>query len=110
MAAEGMKKKPGVMKSTAGYMKLLNTYVERIATAKRRASSWSPTAPGSRSRSTRRWTWWASSTFWGDISDVVAVKSVPEALSISLSTGTPNKVCSFFRNMDGLMQLRSRPS
>ncbi|WP_028054416.1 hypothetical protein [Sinorhizobium medicae] len=36
MAAEGMKNKPGLMKSTVGYMELLNTYVERIATAKDR--------------------------------------------------------------------------
>ena len=35
MDAEGMKK-PGVMKSTVGYMKLLNTYIERIVTAKDR--------------------------------------------------------------------------
>ena len=34
MAAEGMKKKPGMMKSTVGYMELLHKYVERIATAK----------------------------------------------------------------------------
>ena len=33
-AAEGMNKKPGIMKSTVGYMELLNTYIERIATAK----------------------------------------------------------------------------
>jgi hypothetical protein len=32
-----------------------------------------------------------------------AEQSVPEALSISASTGTPGEVCSFFRNMDGLI-------
>ena len=66
MAAEGMKKKPGVMKSTVGYMELLNTYVERIVTAKEQGQvRGRPTAPSSRSRSTRRWTWWASSTSSG---------------------------------------------
>jgi hypothetical protein len=34
MASEGMKNKPGVMKSSEGYMELLNTYIERIATTK----------------------------------------------------------------------------
>ena len=31
MAAEGMKKQPGLMKSSVGYMELLQKYVERIA-------------------------------------------------------------------------------
>ena len=111
MAAEGMKKKPGVMKSTVGYMELLNKYVERIVTAKEtRQIRGRPTAPSSRSRSTRRWTSWASSTSSGASSpDVVKVESVPEALSISLSTGTPNEVCSFFRNMDGLLHAGKWP-
>jgi hypothetical protein len=34
MAAEGIKTKPGLMKSTAGYMELVHRYVDRIATAK----------------------------------------------------------------------------
>jgi hypothetical protein len=34
MAAEGVKKKPGLMKSVAGNMELIHTYVERIATPK----------------------------------------------------------------------------
>jgi hypothetical protein len=33
MAAEGIKKKPGLMKSTAGYMELVHKYVDRIVTA-----------------------------------------------------------------------------
>ena len=47
--------------------------------------------------------------FWGVISDVVKLESVPEALSISASTGTPGEVCSFFRNMDGLMHAGKWP-
>jgi hypothetical protein len=34
MAAEGIKKKPGLMKSTVGSMELVRKYVERIVTAK----------------------------------------------------------------------------
>ena len=34
MAAKGVKKKPGLMKSMAGNMELIHTYVEPIATAK----------------------------------------------------------------------------
>jgi len=33
-AAEGIKKKPGLMKSSGGFMDLVSTYVERIVTAK----------------------------------------------------------------------------
>ena len=31
---EGVKKQPGLMKSTFGYLDVVSTYVERIATAK----------------------------------------------------------------------------
>ena len=34
MAAEGVKKKPGLMRSAVGYMELLSKCVERIATAR----------------------------------------------------------------------------
>ena len=34
MAGEGIKKKPGLMKSTAASMALVHNYVERIVTAK----------------------------------------------------------------------------
>ena len=47
--------------------------------------------------------------FWGVISDVVKLESVPEALSISTSIGTAQEVCSFFRNMDGLMHAGKWP-
>jgi benzoyl-CoA reductase subunit B len=39
----------------------------------------------------------------------VRLESVPEALSVSASTGTPGEVCSFFRNMDGLMHAGKWP-
>jgi benzoyl-CoA reductase/2-hydroxyglutaryl-CoA dehydratase subunit BcrC/BadD/HgdB len=103
-AKEGVKKQPGLMKSTFGYLDVVTTYVERIATAKEDGK------------------WVAShgtqqpleileamdvrgvfNEFWGVVSDIVRLESVPEALSVSASTGTPGEVCSFFRNMDGLM-------
>jgi benzoyl-CoA reductase subunit B len=104
MAVEGVKKKPGLMKSTAASMELVHKYVERIVTAKDEGK-WVAThgtqqpleiyeAMGVRGLFIE---------FWGVISDAVKLESVPEALSISASTGTPGEVCSFFRNMDGLM-------
>ena len=108
MAAEAMKKKPGVMKSTVGYMELLNKYVERIVTAKEQGKF---VATHGTQQPLEIYEAMdvvgVFNEFWGVISDVVKVESVPEALSISLSTGTPNEVCSFFRNMDGLMHVGS---
>ena len=110
MAAEAMKKKPGIMKSTAGYMELLNTYIERIATAKDKGKfvvthgTQQPLEIYEAMDVVG-----VFNEFWGVISDVVMLESVPEALSISLSTGTPNEVCSFFRNMDGLLHVGKWP-
>jgi benzoyl-CoA reductase/2-hydroxyglutaryl-CoA dehydratase subunit BcrC/BadD/HgdB len=110
MAAEGMRKKPGVMRSTAGYMELLNVYVDRIVTAKDRGKfvvthgTQQPLEIYEAMDVVGIF-----NEFWGVISDVVKLESVPEALSISLSTGTPNEVCSFFRNMDGLMHVGKWP-
>jgi benzoyl-CoA reductase/2-hydroxyglutaryl-CoA dehydratase subunit BcrC/BadD/HgdB len=104
MAAEGIKKKPGLMKSTAGYMELVHTYVNRIVTAKDEGK-WVATHGTQQPLEIYE----AMDIrglfieFWGVISDVVKLESVPEALNISASTGTPGEVCSFFRNMDGLM-------
>jgi benzoyl-CoA reductase/2-hydroxyglutaryl-CoA dehydratase subunit BcrC/BadD/HgdB len=47
--------------------------------------------------------------FWGVMSDAVKLESVPEAIGISTSTGTPKEVCSFFRYMDGLMHVGKWP-
>jgi benzoyl-CoA reductase/2-hydroxyglutaryl-CoA dehydratase subunit BcrC/BadD/HgdB len=109
-AKEGVKKQPGLMKSTFGYLDVVSTYVERIATAKKDGK------------------WVAShgtqqpleileamdvrgvfNEFWGVVSDIVRLESVPEAMSVSASTGTPGEVCSFFRNMDGLMHAGKWP-
>jgi len=110
VAAEGIKKKPGLMKSTAGYMELVHKYVERIATAKAQGK-WLATHGTQQPLEIYE----AMDVrglfieFWGVISDVVNLESVPEALSISASTGTPGEVCSFFRNMDGLMHAGKWP-
>jgi len=104
MAVEGVKKKPGLMKSTAASMELVHKYVERIVTAKDEGK-WVATHGTQQPLEIYE----AMDVrglfieFWGVISDVVKLESVPEALSISASTGTPGEVCSFFRNMDGLM-------
>jgi benzoyl-CoA reductase/2-hydroxyglutaryl-CoA dehydratase subunit BcrC/BadD/HgdB len=104
MAAEGVKKKPGLMKSTAGYMELVHTYVNRIVTAKDEGK-WVATHGTQQPLEIYE----AMDVvglfieFWGVISDAVQLESVPEALNISTSTGTPIEVCSFFRNMDGLL-------
>jgi benzoyl-CoA reductase/2-hydroxyglutaryl-CoA dehydratase subunit BcrC/BadD/HgdB len=109
-AKEGIKKQPGLMKSIVGYLDVVSTYVERIANAKDEGK------------------WVAShgtqqpleileamdvrgvfNEFWGVVSDIVNLDSVPEALSVSASTGTPTEVCSFFRNMDGLMHAGKWP-
>jgi len=104
MAVEGVKKKPGLMKSTAASMELVHKYVERIVTAKDEGK-WVATHGTQQPLEIYE----AMDVrglfieFWGVISDVVKLESVPEALNISASTGTPGEVCSFFRNMDGLM-------
>jgi benzoyl-CoA reductase/2-hydroxyglutaryl-CoA dehydratase subunit BcrC/BadD/HgdB len=109
-AKEGVKKQPGLMKSTFGYLDVVSTYVERIANAKDEGK------------------WVAShgtqqpleileamdvrgvfNEFWGVVSDIVRLESVPQAMSVSASTGTPGEVCSFFRNMDGLMHAGKWP-
>jgi benzoyl-CoA reductase/2-hydroxyglutaryl-CoA dehydratase subunit BcrC/BadD/HgdB len=109
-AVEGVKKKPGLMKSTAASMELVHKYVERIVTAKDEGK-WVAThgtqqpleiyeAMGVRGLFIE---------FWGVVSNLVNMDSVPEALSVSASTGTPGEVCSFFRNMDGLMHAGKWP-
>jgi benzoyl-CoA reductase/2-hydroxyglutaryl-CoA dehydratase subunit BcrC/BadD/HgdB len=110
VAAEGIKKKPGLMKSTAGYMELVHTYVDRIVTAKDKGK-WVATHGTQQPLEIYE----AMDVmglfieFWGVISDAVQLESVPAALNISASTGTPGEVCSFFRNMDGLMHAGKWP-
>jgi benzoyl-CoA reductase subunit B len=110
MAAEGIKKKPGLMKCAVGYMELVSTYVERIVTAKEKGKF--VAAHGTQQPLEIYEAMdvvGVFNEFWGVISDVVKLESVPEALSISASTGTPGEVCSFFRNMDGLMHAGKWP-
>jgi len=109
-ATEMVKQAPGLMKSTVGYMDMVTTYVERIATAHDEGK------------------WVAShgtqqpleileamdvrglfNEFWGVVLNLTNIDSVPEALSVSASTSTPTEVCSFFRNMDGLMHAGKWP-
>ena len=110
MAVEGVKKKPGLMKSAVGYMELVNKYVERIVTAKEKGKyvvthgTQQPLEIYEAMDIVG-----VFNEFWGVISDVVNTDSVPAALSISASTGTPQEVCSFFRNMDGLLHAGKWP-
>jgi len=110
MAAEGIKKQPGLMKSSAGYMELVHKYVERILTA-REKGKWVATHGTQQPLEIYEAmdVVGVFNEFWGVISDAVKLESVPEALSISASTGTPREVCSFFRNMDGLMHAGKWP-
>jgi benzoyl-CoA reductase/2-hydroxyglutaryl-CoA dehydratase subunit BcrC/BadD/HgdB len=109
-AKEGVKKQPGLMKSALGYLDVVSTYVERIATAKddgKWVASHGTQQPLEilEAMDVRG----VFNEFWGVVSDIVRLESVPEALSVSASTGTPGEVCSFFRNMDGLMHAGKWP-
>jgi benzoyl-CoA reductase/2-hydroxyglutaryl-CoA dehydratase subunit BcrC/BadD/HgdB len=106
MAAEGAKKNPNLMKSTSGFFKMISTYVERIATA--HDDGYWVASHGTQqpleiyeAMNIRG----LFNEFWGGISDLSGkLESVPAALAVSSSIGTPGEVCSFFRNMDGLME------
>ena len=111
MAKEGAKKQPGLMKSTPGFFQMVSTYVERIASAKD-DGFWVATHGTQQpleileAMNVRG----CFNEFWGAISDLSGkLESVPAALAISASTGTPGEVCSFFRNMDGLMHAGKWP-
>jgi benzoyl-CoA reductase/2-hydroxyglutaryl-CoA dehydratase subunit BcrC/BadD/HgdB len=110
VAADGIRKKPGLMKSAAGAMDLVHTYVDRIVTAKEKGK-WVATHGTQQPLEIYEAmdVMGVFIEFWGVISDVVNLDSVPEALSISASTGTPVEVCSFFRNMDGLLHAGKWP-
>jgi benzoyl-CoA reductase/2-hydroxyglutaryl-CoA dehydratase subunit BcrC/BadD/HgdB len=110
MAVAGIKKQPGLMKSTAGYMDLVSKYVERIVTAQEKGKF--VATHGTQQPLEIYEAMDVVGVFielWGVISDAVKLESVPEAISISASTGTPGEVCSFFRNMDGLMHAGKWP-
>jgi benzoyl-CoA reductase/2-hydroxyglutaryl-CoA dehydratase subunit BcrC/BadD/HgdB len=109
-ATEGVKKQPGLMKSIVGYLDVVSTYVERIATAKEKGK-WVATHGTQQPLEILEAmdVMGVFNEFWGVVSDIVRLESVPEALSVSASTGTPQEVCSFFRNMDGLMHAGKWP-
>ena len=109
-AAEGAKGNPAFMKSYADFLKLVHTYVERIVTAKEKGK-W-VVAHSTQVPVEVFETMDCVGVFnelWGVVSDIVNLESVPEALSISASLGTPTEVCSFYRNMDGLMHAGKWP-
>jgi benzoyl-CoA reductase/2-hydroxyglutaryl-CoA dehydratase subunit BcrC/BadD/HgdB len=106
MAKAAAEKNPALMKSTPGFFQMISTYVERIASAKD-DGFWVATHGTQQpleiyeAMDIRG----LFNEFWGGISDLSGkLESVPAALSISTSIGTPGEVCSFFRNMDGLME------
>jgi benzoyl-CoA reductase/2-hydroxyglutaryl-CoA dehydratase subunit BcrC/BadD/HgdB len=110
MAKEGVKKKPGLMRSSEGFMDMVYTYVERILTAHDEGKY--VAAHGTQqpleileAMEVRG----LFNEFWGVVGDMIRLESVPEALAVSASTGTPGEVCSFFRNMDGLMHAGQWP-
>jgi benzoyl-CoA reductase/2-hydroxyglutaryl-CoA dehydratase subunit BcrC/BadD/HgdB len=110
VAVEGMKKKPGLMKSAVPHMELIYKYVNNIVTAKEKGK-W-VIAHGTQQPLEIYEAMDCVSLFnefWGVISDVVKLESVPEALSISNSIGTAQEVCSFFKNMDGLLHAGKWP-
>jgi len=111
MATEAARNQPGLMTSSVSYLQMVSTYVERIATAQ--DDGFWVAAHGTQqpleileAMNVRG----VFNEFWGAIADLTgALDSVPAALAISASIGTPNEVCSFFRNMDGLMHAGKWP-
>jgi benzoyl-CoA reductase/2-hydroxyglutaryl-CoA dehydratase subunit BcrC/BadD/HgdB len=107
---EGIQKKPGLMKSSAGFFDMLSTYVDRIANAKdegKLVATHGTQQPLEifEAMDIRG----VFNEFWGGVGDMIRLESVPQALAVSASTGTPGEVCSFFRNMDGLMHAGKWP-
>ncbi len=109
-ATEAVKKQPGLMKSFVGYLDMVSTYVDRIATAKDNGK-WVATHGTQQPLEILEAmdVMGVFNEFWGVVSNIVRIESVPEALSVSSSIGTPGEVCSFFRNMDGLMHAGKWP-
>jgi hypothetical protein len=89
-AKEGLKNKPGLMKSSAGFMDMLSTYVERIATAKDNGR-WVATHGTQQPLEILEAmdVQGVFNEFWGGVGDMIRLESVPQALAVSASTGTP---------------------
>ena len=95
---EGAKKMPGLMKSTAGFFDMLATYVDRIANAHdegKLVATHGTQQPLEifEAMDIRG----VFNEFWGGVGDMIRLESVPQALALSASTGTPGEVCSFFQ-------------
>ena len=109
-AKAGLEKAPGMMKSAAGYMELVQKYVERIRTAKDMGKF--VAAHGTQQPLEIYEAMdvvGVFNEFWGVISTRVNTSTISESMIISSSTGTPESVCSFFRNMDGLLHAGKWP-
>jgi hypothetical protein len=109
-AKDAIKKQPGLMKSSVGYLDVVITYVERIATAKEQGR-WVATHGTQQSLKIYEAmdVGGVFNEFWGVVSNIGNMDSVPGSLSVSGSIGTPGEVCSFFRNMGGLMHAGKCP-
>ena len=110
MAAEAMKKKPGLMKSTAGYMELIHKYVEKIATAKEKGK-WVVTHGTQQPLEIYEAMDCVGlfNEFWGVISDVVKVEvrpRGPEHLELDRHGAGGLLV---LQNMDGLLHAGKWP-
>ena len=90
-------------------MELVYKYVERILTAKEKGKCVVTHGTQQPLDTYEAMDVGVFDEFWGVISDAVKLESVPEALNVSASTGTPQEVCSFFRNMDGLLHAGKWP-
>jgi benzoyl-CoA reductase/2-hydroxyglutaryl-CoA dehydratase subunit BcrC/BadD/HgdB len=109
-AAEGAKGNRAFMKSYPHYLELVHTYVNRVVTAKDKGKwvvAHSTQVPVEIFEAMD--CVGVFNELWGVVTDIVNLESVPEALSISASLGTPTEVCSFYRNMDGLMHAGKWP-
>ena len=75
---KAIKKKPGLMKSTVGYMEMVHKYVERIVTAKTRQIGGDPRHPQPLEIDEAMDVVGVFNDFWGVISDLVGMpESVP---------------------------------
>jgi benzoyl-CoA reductase/2-hydroxyglutaryl-CoA dehydratase subunit BcrC/BadD/HgdB len=110
MAKTHFENAPGMMKSAVGYMEMVQKYVDRIRTAKDEGKF--VATHGTQQPLEIYEAMDVVGVFneaWGVLSTKVNQNTISEAMSVSSSTGTPEGVCSFFRNMDGLLHAGKWP-
>jgi benzoyl-CoA reductase/2-hydroxyglutaryl-CoA dehydratase subunit BcrC/BadD/HgdB len=110
MAKTQFAKAPGMMKSAVGYMDMVQKYVDRIRTAKDEGKF--VVTHGTQQPLEIFEAMDVVGVFneaWGVLTTKVNRETISEAMSVSASTGTPEGVCSFFRNMDGLLHAGKWP-